>query len=153
MDLKEKLFQKISGWKSKLLSHVGIITLIWAVVATVPAYPLSFFYMLQSFHRVLDKKMKDFFLWNSHPEKKHNMTLKAWQQICTPKCMGGLGLPMMHDVNLSFVAKLGWKLLINQKSLSGNFRQQNTWSMEICSQPLWERNGLGFGRVFYSLEI
>ena len=44
-------------------------------------------------------------------KKKRNLSLKAWDSLCIPKALGGLGLRKMREVNLALVSKLGWKLL------------------------------------------
>jgi hypothetical protein len=50
------------------------------------------------------------------PSKARNLSLKSWSSICLPKAVGGLGFRLMMDVNLSLIAKLGWKLLTNSPS-------------------------------------
>jgi hypothetical protein len=49
--------------------------------------------------------------------KTRNLSLKAWDSLCLPKDLGGLGLRKIREVNLALISKLGWKLLNNSKSL------------------------------------
>jgi hypothetical protein len=46
-----------------------------------------------------------------------NLSLKAWDSICIPKMLGGLGLRKMREVNLALVSKLGGKLLTRSNCL------------------------------------
>jgi hypothetical protein len=49
--------------------------------------------------------------------KNQKPLFKSWNTFCIPKALGGLGLRKMKDVNLAFLAKLGWKLLTGADSL------------------------------------
>lgn len=40
----------------------------------------------------------------------HLLYLKACDQICKPKEVGGLGFRKTKEVNRTFLAKLGWQL-------------------------------------------
>lgn len=117
-------------------------TLIRAVVATVLAYPLSFFFMPESVHKELDKAMKDFW-WDFLLEKENKLPSKSWHQICTLKFVGGLGLIMMHNVNLVLVAKLVWKFLTHHDSLlvkllkAKYLKREDLWSALAGAKQSW----------------
>ena len=57
----------------------------------------------------LDRINRDFFWKNSNSDK--GMPLVAWDKVCRPKQLGGLGLRKTAAVNTAFLAKLGWKIL------------------------------------------
>lgn len=38
----------------------------------------------------------------------HHYYLRAWQSICMPNCLGGLGVRNMTDVNISLLTKHAW---------------------------------------------
>jgi len=57
----------------------------------------------------LDRIHRDFFWKNSSSDK--GLPLIAWDKICRPKTLGGLGLRKTAAVNTAFLAKLGWKVL------------------------------------------
>ncbi|XP_060668149.1 uncharacterized protein LOC132799707 [Ziziphus jujuba] len=60
------------------------------------------------------KKSKEFFRlkekWKSNLKTSGYLALKAWKDICKPKDLGGLGFRRFKDMNLSLLAKIGWKL-------------------------------------------
>ena len=57
----------------------------------------------------LDRTHREFFWKNSNTDK--GMPLVAWDKICQPKTLGGLGLRKSAAVNTACLAKLGWKIL------------------------------------------
>lgn len=72
--IKEKLLSKISGWKMKLLSQASRTTMIRAVASAIPAYPLNFFLMPQSWCAEIDIALRNF--WRGHAmEKKRFLML------------------------------------------------------------------------------
>jgi hypothetical protein len=79
-------------------------------------YTMSFFLLPISCYKELDKAFKIFF-WGFPSKKTRNLSLKAWDSICIPKALGGLGIRKMREVNLALISKLGWKLLSNPDSL------------------------------------
>jgi hypothetical protein len=57
------------------------------------------------------------FWWGFPVNKAHNLSLKSWNSICLPKDQGGLGFRLMKDINVSLIAKLSWKILVNHDAL------------------------------------
>ena len=56
--------------------------------------------------------MRDF-LWGSSTGGK--IYLLNWDSVTQGKDHGGLGIKRMHNMNLAFMAKLGWRLLSDLK--------------------------------------
>ena len=77
---------------------------------------MSSFFIPLSICNELDRIFKKFW-WGFPSSKKRNLSLKAWDSLCIPKLLGGLGLRKMREVNLALITKLGWKLLTNSDSL------------------------------------
>ncbi|KAH7537833.1 hypothetical protein FEM48_Zijuj03G0135100 [Ziziphus jujuba var. spinosa] len=50
------------------------------------------------------------FWWKSNHKTSGFLALKAWKDICKPKDMIGMGFKRFKDMNLTLLAKLGWKL-------------------------------------------
>ena len=53
----------------------------------------------------IDKVVRDFVWGSSEGDRK--MHLVNWDDICKPKCLGGLGLRKAEDNNKIFLMKLG----------------------------------------------
>jgi hypothetical protein len=112
----DKVYSRIDGWRAKTLSQAGRLVLIKSVAAALPSYAMSTFLLPMSFCNELDRIFRNFW-WGFPAKKSRNLSLKAWDSLCIPKLLGGLGLRKMREVNLALVSKLGWKLLTKTDSL------------------------------------
>ena len=114
--ITDKVLNRIDGWRAKSLSQVGKLVLLKSVAASIPSYGMSSFLIPMSLCSSLDKTFKKFW-WGFPPSNSKKLTLKAWDSICLPKDLGGLGIRKMREVNLALLSKLGWKLLCNTDSM------------------------------------
>jgi hypothetical protein len=142
----DKVLSRIEGWRAKSLSQVGRLVLLKSVAASIPSYGMSSFLIPMSLCSSLDRSFKNFW-WGFPPSNSRKLTLKAWDSICLPKDLGGLGIRKMREVNLALLAKLGWKLLCNTDSmwvaqLRGKYLSSNSLLSLI---PIL--TPLGYGKV------
>jgi hypothetical protein len=100
----DKVLGRIEGWKAKSLSQADKLVLIKSVTAALPSYAISSFLLPKSFCFELDRIFKNF-LRGFSASKSRNLSLKAWDSLCKPKEMRGLGLRLMRKVNLALVCK------------------------------------------------
>lgn len=115
-ELKTKIFDRLSGWKSKLLSQAARTILIKTVANSLPSYSMSLFFLPKSFCQTIDSWLRKFW-WGISLDKKRSLNLLGWHKICSPKSVGGLGLRTMELQNMSLLAKLGWSMLNSPDSL------------------------------------
>ncbi|KAI5344525.1 hypothetical protein L3X38_012402 [Prunus dulcis] len=113
----DKVQQKLTAWKGKLLSLPGGATLIQSVTASIPLYTMQTVRLPTSTCE-LDKINRNF-LWGSSDDvsKAH---LGKWDTVCKSKKKGGLGLKQTDLMNQSMLAKVGWRLLQYKESLWSN---------------------------------
>jgi hypothetical protein len=116
VDIKNKILSKVSGWRAKLLSQAARTTLIKTVANSIPSYIMSIFLLPKGFCMELNAILRKFW-WGFPQNKSHNLTLLAWDNICKPKSLGGLGIRSMDFMNHSLLARLGWKLTSKQPLL------------------------------------
>jgi hypothetical protein len=148
IELKDKIFSKITGWKARLLSQAARTTLVKSVANAIPTYIMSIFLLPKSFCAVINSGLRKFW-WGFPQEKKNNLSFLAWNNICQPKSLGGLGLRSMEFLNSSLLARLGWKLTSNQpllwaEALRGKYLKNGVSFLNASPNPssFWIWKGL-----------
>lgn len=114
--LVEKLKSRLSGWRGKLLSQAGRLTLIKSVVEASTQHSMQAFLWQKNLATQLDRLTRDFF-WGFHAGSSHHLYLRSWNHIYQPRLKGGLGLQTFHDINQAFIMKLGWQLCSLQDNI------------------------------------
>ena len=98
--LKERLWHRMQGWQSKLLSLASKAVLIQAVAQAIPLYSISCFkfpkYFVHDLNIILAK-----FWWGSKGEKR-GIHWTAWDNLCVSKMDGGIGFKDFESFNLAF---------------------------------------------------
>ena len=107
----------------------------------------ALFFIPNSCCKELHRSFKNFW-WGFPSKKTRNLSLKAWDSICTPKAFGGLGIKNMREANLALISKLGWQLLNNSNSLwvsqlQGKYLNSNSFlSPSPLSSSSWLWKGI-----------
>ena len=126
----------------KILSQAGKTTLISSVVVAMPSYQALSLLLPEKVCDKLDYLNCNFW-WGFSGEKKHELYLKSWDSICSPKALGGLGIKKIEDMNQDFVAKLTWKEASNVEKLwvkmfqKRNVRGKNLMKMPMPKSTSW----------------
>jgi hypothetical protein len=125
VEIKDRIFAKITGWKARLLSQAARTTLVKSVANAIPTYLMSLFLIPKSLCSIINSGLRKFW-WGYPQDKKHCLSLLSWKNICMPTALGGLGIRSMESLNNSLLVRLGWKLTSNQslfwvKSLRGKY--------------------------------
>ena len=111
----EKVESKLQGWKKAFLSRGGGLTLIQAVLGSLPIYFMSLFKAPCGVIGRLEKLMKGF-LWEGVEEGK-KFHLVKWEKVCQSKEEGGLGLGNLRNRNVALLAKWLWRFPLEPNSL------------------------------------
>lgn len=85
----EKFKNKLAGWKRRMLSFAGRLTLIKSVLSNLPVYYMSLFRMPQGIAKELNK-IQSVFLWGG-TDLKRRIHLVKWKDASMSKKLGGLG--------------------------------------------------------------
>lgn len=138
----DKIAAKLTGWKRKHLSLAGRNTLIKFVTLAIPSYIMQTFLLPVS---LCDKndKINRRFLWGVSEDRKRYLSLRAWDNNCVPKQVGGLGIRRAKDINVSYITKLGWKMCMETSWL---------WVKLVRLKYLRGRPNLGFQRTSRALS-
>ena len=113
--ISDRVNKRLAGWKSKLLSTAGRVTLIQSTLSSIPYFAMQTAKLPRSLCDELDRKVRRF-LWggNTEQRKVHKV---CWDVVTKNKDCGGLGIRSMRQVNTAFMMKLGWRLITKQGSL------------------------------------
>lgn len=109
-EVLEKVASRLSGWKKQTLSLAGRVTMMKAVLSSIPVHSMSTIHLPVSTLEKLDSLSRSF-VWGK------GQHLVSWDKICKPKMEGGLGIRVSRDMNKALIAKVGWRLLHDTESL------------------------------------
>ena len=113
--LKERICQRIQGWKERLLSRAAKEILIKAVTQAIPVFTMGCFDITKEMCNQISSMIARF-LWNNQ-DKENSMHWIGWEKLVGPKALGGLGFRDLYSFSMAMLAKHGWRLLQNPESL------------------------------------
>jgi hypothetical protein len=107
--IENRIENKLSGWKGKLLSVGGRLVLIKSVLSSLPMFMLSFFELPKGVLEKIDCFRSRFYWQSDHHKRKYR--LAKWKIMCQPKTQGGLGIHNLDLQNKCRLSKWLFKLL------------------------------------------
>ena len=99
----EKMEKKLSGWKHLYLSKGGRLMLLKSTLSSLPMYFLSLFTIPKAVAARLESIQRNF-LWRSF-EGSFKYPVVAWEKVCLPIEMGGLGIRSVVPFNQALLGK------------------------------------------------
>ena len=113
--LKERLWEKLQGWKEKLLPVAGMEVLIKAVNQAIPTYTMSCFKLPKGLIKELKVLIRKF--WWGYIDDSRKVHWVSWERLCEAKEVGGIGFKEIEKFNDALLAKQVWRMLRNPDSL------------------------------------
>jgi hypothetical protein len=107
----DKIIKRIAGWRGRLLSYAGRLTLLRACLASIPIYLLSIIKFPRWAIDMINSQMGHF-LWNNN-EDKQRYRLANWQLVAQKKDFGGLGIPDLRSLNLALLCSWIFRYQLN----------------------------------------
>ncbi|KAM1798186.1 hypothetical protein ACFX12_032285 [Malus domestica] len=132
--IKERVTQRLNGWKSKLLSSAGNELFIKVVVQTLPSYTMNWLLLPKTFCDELHQLMVRF--WWGNGSKDQKIHWWSWEKMCKPKAEGGLGFRDLYAFNMAVLSKQGWGVFHQPTSLVARvlkaryFPNSSFWDVE-----------------------
>ena len=87
--LKERLDNKLSGWKEKVFSQASKEILIKAVAQAIPAYTISVFKLPDNLCDEMTSMVQAF--WWGQSNGRNKMAWISWNKVCVLKIGGDSG--------------------------------------------------------------
>ncbi|KAF7835780.1 ribonuclease H [Senna tora] len=132
-ELVEKLESKLAGWKSRLLSQSGRLTLIQSVLQSSPIYQLSVMHMPNKYADKIDALSTNFY-WG-HNSNKAPIHLASRKKIFRSKDKGGLGLRQTSLFNKALLAKQVWRIVSQPTSIYSKWACAKYFKCNLESPP------------------
>lgn len=85
------------------------------MLQTIPYYGMQTILMPAGIWEEIDRRIRRF-IWGGIP-KARKCHLVSWRVVTQPKNIGGLVIRAAKDMNMAFMAKLGWQIATNKESL------------------------------------
>jgi hypothetical protein len=103
----DKLARKLALWKAKLLTKDGRVAFVHAVLMASIIYQLMALDVDPWFLNAVDKFRRGF-LWAGKADTRGGNCLVAWDAVCQPKHLGGLGFHNLRWLNAALRARWIW---------------------------------------------
>lgn len=132
--LVRKVKNKLSKWKADSLNKAGRLTLVKSVLDSVPVYWMGIHSIPSSVINKLEQIRRDFF-WGRRENgsnQARKLHLIAWDQVCKPKCMGGLGLMPIKLRNYAMLGKWHYRW-VSERDRSWNRWIRGKYNLQIGS--------------------
>ncbi|KAL5572799.1 hypothetical protein UlMin_022396 [Ulmus minor] len=137
--IKDRVWNKLCGWKSKLLSAGGREILTKAVIQAIPSYAMNLFKIPISLISELHRLM-------------HWCT---WENLCVHKADGGMGFRDLRLFNRALLAKQAWRIHSSPSSLVSRvlqglyFHKSSFLEAKVNSSSSFVWRSIVWGRGLY----
>ena len=128
--LKDRVWQRIQGWKERFLSWAGKEILIKEIAQAIPTFAMGCFDMTKTLYGQISTMICRY--WRNQQEEKHKIHWLSWDTMIKPKCEGGLGLRDIHAFNMAMLCKQASRLLQTPDSLCARLLHAKYYPGRSC---------------------
>ncbi|WVZ92280.1 hypothetical protein U9M48_038358 [Paspalum notatum var. saurae] len=105
--LIDKIGGKLAGWKGRLLTRAGRLTLVQSVLGAIPTYHMTVFNLSKWAVKKIDRLCRSF-LWKGSDDARGGHCLVNWRRVNRSKALGGLGIKDLQRFNRALRIKWLW---------------------------------------------
>ncbi|XP_038980099.1 uncharacterized protein LOC120110150 [Phoenix dactylifera] len=113
--LVQRVQSRLEGWRASSLSMMGRVTLVRAVLGSLPVYLMANTVVPKTILLRIERLLRDF-LWGSYGGG-HGVHLVAWEQVCRPTSKGGLGVQSLIERREAFIARHAARFILEPHGL------------------------------------
>ncbi|KAL0292755.1 UNVERIFIED_CONTAM: hypothetical protein Sradi_6976200 [Sesamum radiatum] len=135
--LIQKIDARLAGWSHLNLTFVGRTQLIRSVMSAMHNYWASIFLLPKAVIKEIKGRMRHF-LWRGSSDRGYAKV--SWDQVCKPKCEGGLGIRRVMHLNQALMLKHVWRLLREDRNsiwvqwvLLHRLQRQSLWTSKVTT--------------------
>lgn len=114
----------LSSWQASLLNTMGRVVLVNSVLDSQLVYAMSALSIPPTIIKEIDKRRRAF-MWAGQPNTSSAKCLVAWDNCCTTKDLGGIGIKDFGTQNICLLLKLIHRLHSADNSAWGSWVRQH----------------------------
>jgi mannosylglycoprotein endo-beta-mannosidase len=105
--LVDAVANRLPGWRASMLNRAGHLELVRSTLAVIPIFALMSL-DIQIENLLAIEKILRGFLWKGRRDAHGGHCLVAWDRVCMPKELGGLGIINLRKMNLALRVRWLW---------------------------------------------
>lgn len=99
-----------------MLFQAGKEILLKSVIQAIPTYLMGVYKISTGVIEDIRSMMARFF-WGDDNEVQRKIYWKCWEDLCAPKCLGGLGFRDLEVFSMALLGRQAWHLASTPSSL------------------------------------
>ncbi|KAJ1261851.1 hypothetical protein BS78_09G062200 [Paspalum vaginatum] len=142
-----KFRSKLTGLKADSLSHASHLIYINSVLASIPIYYMTNILFPKNFLEKITAIIRNFgWKGNQAEGATKSICFRAWEDICQPKQLGGLGIKNITTVIRSLVTHSAWMIAARKEPFLANVLKAKYHP----NTSFWKAHATGARSVFWS---